>query len=98
MNLQNLMDYVNQKEVNKFFIFYKDKEGKTDNICFQDYIFFRIEKNKKVRFLNPLRVADTLAKVKRRELTLVGAGHYVRAVNFDKQYNWKGKIKSWKIS
>lgn len=96
MSLQSFLNHVNERGYNKFFIFFKDKDGNTDNICFQDNIFFSVNKNKKIRFLNPLRAIDELNEYEEKEKRIIGIGHYIQDVDFTKNYDWKGeKRSSW---
>lgn len=97
MCLQTFLLQAREKGINKVYFFYKDKDGSLKNICFQDNIFFQVKSNRSIRFLNPLRVMNTLEKVRSGEVKIVGRGYYPKKITekeFEKNYFRKGAV-SW---
>lgn len=88
MNLLSLLEKAKKENINQVFIFYKDENGDIDNICFQNNVFFRLEPNRKIRFLNPIRTVDKLNEIKQGKLKIVGMGRYGKKINFKKEYNY----------
>ena len=84
--LKFFLEYAKKRGINKVFVYFRDEDGEIKNICFQNDIFFRLEKNEQIRFLNPLVAMDTLVKIHNRELQLVGTGRYMPNVDFSNYY------------
>jgi len=98
MPLKNLLERLEEQGINKVFVNYRSNDGEMRNICYQDRVFFHVVDKRKIRFLNPLRVAETLKKIENKELELMGSGNYLQPINFNKDYknNVKGN-QSWKL-
>lgn len=85
--LKEFLECTKRKGINKVFVYFRDEDGEVKNICFQNNIFFSVLNRKgEVRFLNPLKVMDTLVKIQNRELQLIGTGRYIQDVDFSKYY------------
>ena len=98
MALKTFLINAKIKGFNKRYVFFKDKDGTIKNICFQDGVFFTINSDKTVRFLNPILTMETLIKIQKRELKIVGSGMYVENVNFEHYQNREGKRRAWRLS
>lgn len=88
MNLLDFLKQVKKHQLNQFFIYYKNEDGELRNICFQDNKFFKVERNKKVRFVNPLRAMDIFDEILEGKLKFVGIGKYMKKIDFIKDYNY----------
>lgn len=99
MSLRDLLVKLDDRQVNKAYVNYKDENGNMENVCYQDKIFFRVIDTEKVQFLNPLRVAETLQKIESKELKLMGSGTYLQPVDFKNHYknNNKKGYQPWKL-
>lgn len=95
MDLLKLLKKLKKNNVNKTYVFYKNENGLLDNICYQNDVFFKVYEKDKVRFLNPIRVVDTLQEIQDGKLQLVGKGFYVIPVDFKKHY--KKENLTWKL-
>lgn len=98
MDLKTFLVSAHKRGIDKTYVFFKDESGVTKNICFQDGVFFTVNKDKTVRFLNPIVTMVTLKKIEKRKLKIMGSGQYVKKVNFDNYQIKKGEKRAWKLS